>query len=290
MATLVASSQGGSNAPALSAVRRLSAPCWTSIGLTAIAATAAAFTAFMPGVLHGTAVMNGSARGTALVTLFVATPALVVSMIGVARGSARAAIVWLGAIAFTAYNSVLFLFATPFNALFLLYAGMFTLSFWSAVLLARQLDVATFAHRFTTALPARALGAYLGAIAVLNIAAWLNGVVPGLFHSEAPEFLKGTGLTTNPIYAQDLAFWLPMAAVVAVLLWRRGPWGLVAGGALFVYFVIEGVSVAVDQWLGSAADPGSSVASAAFTPIFAAIAAIGLVPLFFYMRNLRDGG
>ena len=43
------------------------------------------------------------------------------------------------------------------------------------------------------------------------------------------------------------------------------------------------------------ADPASPVASAVFTPIFALVAAIGLIPLYFYYRSLntpqaRGGG
>jgi len=48
------------------------------------------------------------------------------------------------------------------------------------------------------------------------------------------------------------------------------------------------VGVAVDQWMGGAADPSSTVASAAMTPAFAALALIGLVPLYFYMRSLHE--
>jgi hypothetical protein len=36
--------------------------------------------------------------------------------------------------------------------------------------------------------------------------------------------------------------------------------------------------------MGGAADPSSTVASASFAPIVAAIAATGLIPLFFYFR------
>ena len=288
MSSIVRKTPAAAEPVATPTVRVLSAPYWTSIALAAVSATAAAFTFFMPGVLHGTAVMDGSARGTALVTLFVAVPVLIASMVAVAYGFGRAAISWLGALAFITYNSVLFLLATPFNSLFLLYVAMFTLSFWSVVLLVRAIGVTDFAGRFAGSFPARALGAYLGVLATLNVGAWLNGVVPGLFQSDAPKFLEGTGLPTNPIYVQDLAFWLPLSLVTAVLLWRRHPWGLVVGGALFVYFVVEGISVAVDQWMGSAADPASTVASATFTPIFAVIAAIGLVPVFFYFRNVSD--
>ncbi len=76
------------------------APYWVSGSLGFIAAMAAAITFFVPGVLRGPAVMNGSARGTALVVLVVAVPALALSMLVAATGSARAVIAWLGAAAY----------------------------------------------------------------------------------------------------------------------------------------------------------------------------------------------
>jgi hypothetical protein len=272
-----------SHAPVIPA---FAAPYWTSIGLTAVAATAAAFTLFMPSLMRGEPVMIGSARGTALVALFVALPILALSMVLTARGAVRPVIGWLGATAFLQYNSFLFLLATPFNSLFLFYVAMFVLSFWTLVLLLRALHVASFTRRFDLGLPARAIAAYLGSLAVLNTVAWLAKVVPGLF-ATSPAFLEGTGLTTNPIFVQDLSFWLPLAVVSAVLLWRRQAWGFVLAGGMLVYFFIEAISVAVDQWMGSAADPTSTVASATFAPVFGVIAIIGLVPAYFYFRHLN---
>jgi hypothetical protein len=287
MASAITRSRGGSRGAAHTSVIPIpSAPFWTSIALTGVTATAAAFTLFAPGVLKGTAVMNGSARGTALVALFVAVPLLVCSVVLVSRGAVRPVISWLGAVAFLVYNAVLFLLATPFNSLFLLYISMFTLAFWTLVLLLRAIKVESFAGRYRLDLPVRALATYLGVVAILNAGAWLGGVIPGLF-SKSPAFLEGTGLTTNPIYVQDLAFWIPTMVVTAVLLWRRQAWGIVLAGGMLVYFVIESISIAVDQWMGSAADPASTVASATFTPIFGAIALTGLVPLYFYLRSLN---
>jgi hypothetical protein len=232
--------------------------------------------------------MNGSARGTALVALAVAIPTVVVSMVLVSRGHVSPVLTWLGGVGFLQYNAVLFLFATPFNSLFLLYVAMFAFAFWTLVLLLMAIDVPAFAGRFSRRLPARALAGYLGVIALLNTAAWLAGLIPGLF-SRSPAFLEGTGLTTNPVYVQDLAFWIPLMAVTAALLWRRQAWGIVLAGGMFVYFFIESISVALDQWMGGTADPTSSVASTAFTPVFGAVAVIGLIPLFFYFRALSKG-
>jgi hypothetical protein len=85
---------------------------------------------------------------------------------------------------------------------------------------------------------------------------------------------------------QDLAVWLPLAAVAAWWLWRRRPAGILVIGAMLTMWVIESISIAVDQWFGHAADPGSPVASAAVTPVFAVVALLGLVPVAVLLRRV----
>jgi hypothetical protein len=288
MATAIATPRAHRATAAMSGVVKPTAALYrTSIALASVAAAAAALTAFAPGVLRGTAVMNGSARGTALAVLVVAVPSLSIAIFRVSRGAVRPAISWLGAAAFILYNSVLFLFATPFNSLFLLYVAAFALAFWTLVLLLRAMDVESFASRIATRVPARGLAVYLAVIALINAVAWLAVVVPALFQ-RSPSFLAGTGLTTDPIYAQDLSFWIPLVSVSAVLLWRRKAWGYVLGGGMLVYFVIEAVSIAVDQWMGGTADPTSAVASATLAPVFLVVAGVGLIPLVIYFRRIRS--
>lgn len=252
-----------------------------------MAAVAAGLTVFVPGVLRGPSVMNGSGRGTALVVLFVGVPILVVSMIGVTRGGIRSVISWLGAAAYLQYNAVLFLFITPFNQVFLFYIAWFALGFWALVTLLRAADVPAFSRCYSVRFPARALAATVAMIAVGNAVAWLGNVMPAVLSTKSAAFLAGTGLSTNPIYVQDLSFWIPAMAVSAVWMWYRRPWGLVLGGATFVFGFIEAISIAVDQWMGSAADPSSTVASAMAAPIFGTVALIALIPIFFYFRNLN---
>lgn len=260
---------------------------WLSTSLAMIAAAAAAATFFVPGVLRGEAVMNGSARGTALVVLAVAVPTLAMAIWAASRGSVRAQIVWLGATAYILYNAVLFLFATPFNNLFLLYVAMMSLAIWSIVTVIRVMGVESFPARFSAKLPVRAIGGYLLVMAALNAVIWMRGIVPGVLSTSSPAFLDGTGMPTSAVYVQDLVWWLPLMAVSAVWLWRKQAWGYLIAGAMLVTYEIEAVGVAVDQWMGHAADPASSVASAAAVPLFAAIFAIGLVPLTLYLANLN---
>jgi hypothetical protein len=257
-----------------------------SLLLAVVAMVSCALTVFVPDLLTGPAVMTGSARGTALVALVVAVPVQLAALVQLRRGSVRALPVWLGAVAFLLYNAVLFLFATPFDPLFLLRVALLGLALWTLVVALAGIDVPAWGARFTRPVPARAVAGYVFVVVALNALAWLVPVLRAIVESGPPAFLAGTGMTTHPLYVQDLAFWLPAMAVGAVLLLRRAAWGALVVTAGLAFWVVESVSVAVDQWMGHAADPASSVASAAATVPFGVLALVGLVPLLAMLRGL----
>lgn len=259
---------------------------WLSGALATVATAAPAAMLVVPGILGGTPAMNGSARGTALVVLVLAVPTLLLSMLWAWRGSARAVLVWLGAVGYLLYNAVMFLFATPFNRLFLLYVAMLALALWSAGSVLSRLDARVFPNPSASRLWPRVIAIYSWVVVAFNALAWLRGIVPGLLGREAPAFLAGTGLLTSPVYVQDLAVWLPLTAIGAAWLWTRRPWGYVVVGALLTLWVLESASVAVDQWFGHTADPASPAASVAVVPLFAALAVVGLVALYVHLRHL----
>ena len=204
---------------------RLTAPTVLSVALAAVAATTCTLLLFVPDVLTGPAVMNGSARGTALVALVVGVPLLVAATVLTRRGFVRALPVWLGAQAYLLYNAVLFAFATPFDDLFVLIVATLGLSLWSLVVTLGSVDVRRFAAMVGADAPVRAVAGYVGVVVGLNTLAWLVPVLRATVADGPATFLAGTGMTTNPVYVQDLAFWLPALGLGAVLLWRRAAWG-----------------------------------------------------------------
>ncbi len=234
--------------------------------------------------LRGPAVSIGSMQGTALVLLVVTLPVLVASMALVSRGVTVAVIGWLGALGSIAYQSVLFLFATPFNAFFFLYVAMLSLSIWSLVALVARMPIARVAGEVGARAPVRLVAGYLLINAALFLGLWLQATVPAVLSAGPPAFLVGTGMTTGPVQILDLGFTLPLMTLGAVLLLRRRPWGYVLTGTLLVMLAIETASIGVDQWFGHAADPASPVASAAMTPVFAVLTALGLTVLALFLR------
>jgi hypothetical protein len=261
-------------------------PYRLSGALALVAATAAAATFFADGVLTGPAVAVGNARGTALMILVLGVPVLLGAMALSRRGSVRALMVWLGATAYLLYNAVMFLFATPFNHLFLVYVAMLFLALWTAVLLVPSIDRDLLANQFGPGLPARGIGAYLTTIAAVNTLIWLRTAVPAMMSDEPTSFLDEIGLTTSPTFVQDLAFWLPLTLLGGVLLWRRTAWGYVIAGSVLIYGVLEAVGVAVDQWFGYRADPTTSYASLGGVWLFAGLAVVGLVPTYLFLRSI----
>jgi hypothetical protein len=258
--------------------------------LAAVGAAAGAATWLVDGVLLGPAVMQGSARGTGLVMALLAVPLLVGSVVLARRPATsravadRALLVWVGSAAYLVYNGVLLLFGTPFNALFLLYTSALGLGLANLLAVVPALDVQRLAAGLRHG-PARAVAVWIGFVATANVLLWLARIVPALGEPADAAFLEGTGLTTFPTFAQDLAFWLPLALTVAVWLWQRRPWGLVLAGALLVFWQVEAVGVAVDQWFGSSADPASDVATRGGAALFAVLAAAGCLPLVALLRR-----
>jgi hypothetical protein len=59
------------------------------------------------------------------------------------------------------------------------------------------------------------------------------------------------------------------ARETAMLVWRRRPGSGGLAIAMLVYFLLESISITVDQWFAGAANPTTTVASAAAVPVFA---------------------
>lgn len=253
---------------------------------TAVVATlAGVWTAVDPGLLHGPAAMRGSARGTALVLVVVAVPLLLASVWWARRGAGTALLTWGGALLYVLYNAVLLLFLTPFNGAFLAYVALLGTAGWSVGYLLAVPELWSVGAALAAGPRVRLVAGYTGVVVVLNAGAWLARVVPALDDPFPTPMLEGTGVTTNAIYVQDLAIWLPLAAVGALWLARRRPAGAVVVGALLTLWVVESVSIGVDQWWGASADPTSPVVSKALVPPFLVLALVGLVPLLALLRG-----
>jgi len=228
----------------------------------------------------------GNMRGTALSMLVLAGPVLIVSMILTARGSLRARFVWLGSLAYIAYNALLFCFMVHFNSFFLLFAALLGLSFWALLTLLASFDLAAV-QAAGSGVPGRTIAVYMMICLIVFGFVWLQDIVPAMIQNTMPASFEGAGLAQNAIYVLDFAFTFPMLAVGAAWLWRRRAWGYPISGMMVIMLTIETAGIAVDQAFGRLHDPS---ASAGAVPIMLALSGVGLIFSVLFLRGINDRG
>ena len=174
--------------------------------------------------------------GTDIVTLSVVVPLLTVALIKAQKGSERALLVWAGGLGYTAYNYAFYLFGAQFNALFLVYVALFSLSVYALVLLLSAIDVKTIGQHFGNHAPLKGLALFLLLVALPLGVFELAQVSAYLFTGKLP--------TVPPlIFALDLSIIVPTSALAAVLLWRRSAWGYVLGAIMLVKAATYGLAL-----------------------------------------------
>ena len=257
---------------AMNGAERLAQRVSTALTIVALITSVASF--FFWRVFHRDVPMGiGNLRGTALAMLAIAVPLLIASMVLAARGSLRARFVWLGCLAYIAYNAVMFCFASHFNSYFLLFTTLLALSFWSLLTLVRAFDLAAV-RTATSRVACRTVAVYLLVCAAAFALLWLQAVVPATLHNTMPTAIEEAGLTQNTVWVLDFAFTFPLMVVGSVWLWQRRPWGHIVGGMMVITLTIETAGIAIDQVFGHLHDPSAPLAA---VPVMLAFTGAGLV-------------
>jgi len=226
-------------------------------------AVAAAIGLFVPGFYPDFPWAAQALRGGDLVTLTVATPLLVVALVGAIRGSGRARLVLGGALGYAVYNYAYVVFGAEFNDLFLVHVAILSLAIWALITLLPGMNAARFGPRT----PARTVAALFGVVALVLAGMWtyfslrqaITGELPG---GAAPP------AALHMVYATDLTFFVVPLAVATVLLWRRTPWGYLLGTVM----AVSGATYLVNLMSAAAFQAHADVAGvAAFSPLSLAL-------------------
>jgi hypothetical protein len=159
------------------------------------------------------------AQGTDLATLFLAVPVLAIGLWTATRGSSRGRLAAAGGLFYLVYNYAIAAFAVAMNPLTAVYIAIFGLSLWSLVLAGR--DVVEAGEGVIERLNRRTAGGFLIGVATLFSLLWLGQIATASATGTLPPDLVKAGLSTNPVYALDLAFFLPLCAVAGTGLVRR---------------------------------------------------------------------
>ncbi len=162
--------------------------------------------------------------GNDLVTLLVAVPLLIWSLLGVREGSRRAELVWYSMLGYSLYNYAYYLFGAALNWFFPLYVVLFTLPVFALILALGRLDPTAVASDFSSTTPRRWVGGYMlftgGGLTLAWVGQWAVFMTTG----SAPDIGSDA---FQLIAAMDLSFMVPWFLFGGFLLLKRWPWGYV---------------------------------------------------------------
>jgi hypothetical protein len=188
---------------------------------TALAAFASAAGLVVPGLYRDAPFWVEQARGTDLATLFVAVPVLVIALWTSRRGSSTGELAVIGGLLYLVYNYAIFAFSVAMNPLTAIHIAIFGVALWSLVVAGAAVMRDPRLELVTSRLRRRASASLLVGVAAMFGLLWLGQIASATLTGTVPPDLARAGLSTNPVYALDLAFFLPLCAVAGIALVRR---------------------------------------------------------------------
>jgi hypothetical protein len=232
---------------------------------------------------NDTVSMVSQAVAQDIVTLVVAIPLLIISLVLFERGLLRGKLLLAGTLGYFLYAYTSMTFLAAYNQLFLIYVALFSLSLFALILTLMTIELETLPGHFSAKLPRRTIAGFLSALSGFLILAWLGRIVPSLLDGGVPVGLENS--TTLVIQALDLGIIVPLAVIAAVLLLQGKAWGylltsvvmvkgfsmLIALCAMLVGMLITGVQVSLVELL-----------------VFPILAVIGIILTVLLILNVKE--
>lgn len=177
-----------------------------------------------------------------LVTLVIGLPLLVISSWLALRGSLRGRLLLAGTLGFILYTYITMAFGAQYNALFLAYVALFSLSLFAFVIVMMSFDLQTLPMHFSDNLPRGWIAGLLFFTAAFLSLAWL-GRIAATFVPGAVPLLENT--TSMFVQVLDLGIIVPVCVLSGILLLRSHPWGYLLASVGLMKFLTMGIAVSL---------------------------------------------
>ncbi len=172
---------------------------------------------------------------------FLAALGLLVCLWSIRRGAQRAWLVWASLNGYLFYAYALYSFEQVYNPLYLVYIALTGLTLYSILFFFVWMDTDILMRLDASRLPRRAIAAYLLLLVAMFVTVWLSLILPGIASQTPPEGAS--------IFVMDLAFFLPLLVIIAVLLFRDRPLGALLTPIVLIKVGALGCSVLLGELL-----------------------------------------
>lgn len=223
------------------------------------------------------------AKANDLVTLVLGLPLLAVSTWLAFRSSLRGQLLLTGTLGFFLYTYISMAFLAAFNALFLVYTALYSLSLFAFILSMMSFDLETLPEHFSERLPRHWIAGLLFFVGAFLSLAWLGRILPPILQNQTPLLENAT---TMVIQAMDLGLILPLAVLAGILLLKRSAWGYLLTSVALMKGMTMGIAVSamgVNMALQGVPD------SLGILIPFMVITLLNLVMAVVLLKNVNEG-
>src|SRR5574340_71803 len=226
---------------------------WLSIAAAILAIIGSIVALTVPAIYSPlTAAFYPQAIAQDVANLAVVSPLWLIVAILALRGSLRAYMLWLGVLAFTVYNYVIYTFAIPFGPLFPLWLAVLALALWALIGGAVSADHEAAQRAYKNSTAVRVAAWSLIVVGILFALLWLSEDVPALLAGRTPQSVLDMAIPTNPVHVLDLAFFLPAAILIGLWLLRQRPVAFTLAPAFILFLILTGVPILLTPVLQAA--------------------------------------
>ncbi|MGM0462809.1 MAG: hypothetical protein ACQEQ4_10385 [Fibrobacterota bacterium] len=177
--------------------------------------------------------------GQDYVTLFIAIPLLLLSLIGYRKKSIRSLFLLSGVLGYFLVTYLFYTAMAMYNFMFLCYVALLGLSFFGVCISARALEFSDTFH-FSEKTPAKAVGVFLMFNAISIAFLWLGIVVQPLIEGSIYP-VELNHFTTLIVQGFDLGVLLPISFVIGFMLFRKKKIGV------YLLNHLSGISFTIDD-------------------------------------------
>lgn len=226
---------------------------WLSILAVLFAIAGNIIALLVPRIYAGlTPVFFPQAIAQDIASLVVVSPIWIILVLLALRGSLRAYLLWLGVLAFTVYNYVIYTFSIPFGPLFLLWVAVLGLSLYALIGGVASINHESVKSSFKSQRVITLVAWFLIVTAILFGFLWLSEDVPALLSGNTPQSVVDMAIPTNPVHILDLGFFLPAVIITGIMLLKQKPLAYTLAPAFIVFLILTGIPILITPIVQSA--------------------------------------
>lgn len=217
------------------------------------------------------------------VTLFIAIPLVLVSLIYARKGSIKGRLILAGCLNYFFLTYLFYLEMAMYNYMFLAYSALVGTSFFALALVLLSFEIEKLPSYFTKSGPLRFGGGFLIFNSIIIALLWLSVVVPPLLDGTIiPDEVEH--YTTLTVQGLDLGLFLPISFVSGLLILRKNPFGFLMTPVTLVFLSL--LMTALLAKLIAMALSGVNVIPAVF--IIPAILITSITCSFLVIKNIMS--